>query len=54
MKDELAKLISAERKNHRELKELRDLRAKIHQNKQPDQKVIAMIDAEILKYTEQK
>lgn len=54
MNADLQKLIAAERKNARELKELRDLRAKAMTYKTPDQKVIAMIDAEIKFYTEPK
>lgn len=54
MNETLQKLVAAERKNARELKELRDLRTKTLQAKAPDQKVLAMIEAEIKFYTEPK
>lgn len=51
MNDQLKAMIAAERKNARELKELRDLRKKETQKKSPDQKLLAMIDAEIANYS---
>lgn len=50
MNDQLKAMIANERKNARELKELRDLRKKEGQKKQPDPKLLAMIDAEIQNY----
>lgn len=50
MHEELAKLVAAERKHARELKELRDLRAKLQQQKQPDVKMLALIDNEMKAY----
>lgn len=50
MNEQLKALIAAERKHKRELKELRDMRAKHMKHKNPDQKVLAMIDAEIANY----
>ena len=47
MKSDLEKLLAAERKNKRELAELRALRAKTAQQKNADPKVLAMIDEEI-------
>lgn len=47
MKDDLQKLLKAERKNKRQLTELRAMRQKVAQQKQPDPKVLAMIDEEI-------
>lgn len=54
MHEELQKQIAAERKNKRELKELRDLRFKLQKHKQPDQKMLHLIDTEIKHYTEEK
>lgn len=47
MQKELENLLSAERKNRRQLAELRATRKKVAQQKQPDAKVLAMIDEEI-------
>lgn len=47
MKEELKKLVKAERKNKRELAELRAVRQKVSQQVSPDQKVLKMIDEEI-------
>lgn len=47
MKPELEKMIKAERKFKRELAELRAMRQKVQQQKNPDAKVLAMIDEEI-------
>lgn len=52
MKQELEKLVKAERKNKRELAELRSLRQKVAQQKAPDHKILAEIDAEIKKLQE--
>lgn len=54
MDEKVQKLITAERKNARDLKVLMDLRAKMHQHKTPDQKMIGLIDIEIAKLKEQK
>lgn len=54
MHTELEKLIRNERKNKRELLELRALRAKTAQHKNPDPKVLKMIDEEIVKLTGEK
>ena len=51
MKDDLKALIKAERKNKRELAELRAMRQKVAQQKAPDAKVLAMIDEEIARLT---
>lgn len=51
MKEALSKLVKAERKNRRELAELRAVRQKVAQQKVPDQKVLAMIDEEITRLT---
>lgn len=51
MKEELAKLVATERKNARDLKELRDLRAKMAKHVKPDVKILAAIDDEITKLT---
>lgn len=50
MNNELKKLMAAERKNKRELAELRELRKKQAQLKNPDPKVLKMIDDEIRLY----
>lgn len=50
MNDQIKAMIANERKNARELKELRDLRKKEGQKKSPDPKILAMIDAEIANY----
>lgn len=50
MREEIKKMIAAERKHARELKELRDLRLKTSQQKNPDPKVLKMIDDEITTY----
>lgn len=47
MKDELTKLLAAERKHKRQLDELRKMREKVARQTQPDQKVLKMIDEEI-------
>lgn len=47
MNDDLKKLVAAERKNRRELIELRQLRQKAAQLKNPDPKTLLMIDTEI-------
>lgn len=47
MKEELSKLVKAERRHKRELAELRQMREKVMRQKQPDAKVLAMIDQEI-------
>lgn len=47
MKAELEKLIKSERKNKRELAELRALRQKLKEQVSPDQKVLKMIDDQI-------
>lgn len=47
MREELKKMVTAERKHARELAELRALRKKVGQQKEPDQKVLKMIDEEI-------
>lgn len=52
MNEQLKALIAAERKNKRQLKELRDMRAKQLKYKNPDQNVLKMIDAEITNYTQ--
>ena len=50
MQEQLKAMIAAERKNARELKELRDLKAKIMKQKAPDQNMLKMIDNEIASY----
>lgn len=50
MKPELDKLLKQERKYKRQLAELRAMRQKVAQQKQPDAKVLAMIDEEIAGY----
>lgn len=47
MKSELEKLVKAERKNKRQLAELRSMRKKVSEQVNPDQKVLKMIDEEI-------
>lgn len=47
MKKELEELLKAERKNRRQLVELRATRQKVMQQSQPDAKVLKMIDEEI-------
>lgn len=47
MKSEIEKLIKAERKNRRELAEVRSMREKVARQAQPDQKVLKMLDEEI-------
>lgn len=54
MKDELRKLIQNERKNKRELLELRAFRHKLTQHKNPDPKVLKMIDESIAELTGEK
>lgn len=49
MKDDLKKLLLAERKHKRELAELRAMREKVARQVQPDQKVLKMLDEEIAK-----
>lgn len=50
MREELVKLVAAERKHARELKELRDLKKKMSQQKNPDVKIQKMVDDEIQSY----
>lgn len=47
MQKELENLLKAERKNKRQLAELRATRQRVAQQKSPDAKVLAMIDEEI-------
>ena len=47
MTTELEKILKVERKNRRQLAELRVTRHKLMQQKVPDQKVLKMIDDEI-------
>lgn len=47
MREELVKIIKAERKSKRELAELRATREKVARQASPDQKVLKMIDEEI-------
>lgn len=54
MNEQLKAMVAAERKNKRELKELRDMRKKESQKKQPDPKVLKMIDDEIHNLTQEK
>lgn len=49
MKKELEEMVKKERKNRRELAELRAMRSKVSSQVQPDQKVLKMIDEEIAK-----
>lgn len=49
MKDELKRLLAAERKYKRELAELRAMREKVSRQVSPDQKVLKMLDEEIAK-----
>lgn len=49
MHADLEKMVKAERKNKRELAELRAMRQKVSQQKDPDLKVLKMIDEEIAK-----
>lgn len=51
MNEQLKAMVAAERKNKRELKELRDMRKKVSLQKNPDQKVLKMIDDEIASYS---
>lgn len=54
MNEQLKAMVAAERKNKRELKELRDMRKKVSQQKNPDPKVLKMIDDEIATYSGEK
>lgn len=54
MKAELERLIAAERKNKRALIELRAFRQKVMEHKNPDQKVLKLIDDEIATLTGEK
>lgn len=47
MREELRKMVAAERKHKRELDELRKMREKVSRQTQPDVKVLKMIDEEI-------
>lgn len=47
MNPEIQKVLQAERKRNRELVELNNLRDRVLKTKNPDQKMLAAIDAEI-------
>lgn len=47
MNEEVKKLIAAERKRQRDIKELQDLKEKMKKQKAPDQKMLHQIETEL-------